>query len=70
MTDRAHWQADILDSRRCAIVGQAFQNMIITYTQTKKKRPIFMVLYLSIQLSCCNKHIAKMFIKCRTHTHW
>ena len=27
----------------------------LTYTQTKKIRPIFMVLYLLIQLSCINK---------------
>ena len=26
------------------------------YTQTKKKRPIFMVLYLSIQLRCRNRN--------------
>ena len=38
-----------------------------TYTQTKKKRPIFMVLYLSIQLRCCNKNKTKMFIKRPTH---
>ena len=37
------------------------------YTQTKKKRPIFMVLYLSIQLRCCNKNKTKMLIKCPTH---
>ena len=38
-----------------------------TYTQTKKKRPIFMVLYLSIQLRCRNKNKTKMFIKRLTH---
>ena len=37
------------------------------YTQTKKKRPIFMVLYLSIQLRCCNKNKTKIFIKRLTH---
>ena len=37
------------------------------YTQTKKKRPIFMVLYLSIQLRCRNKNKTKMFIKRPTH---
>ena len=41
------------------------QNVI--YTQTKKKRPIFTVLYLSIQLRCCNKSNTKMFIKRPTH---
>ena len=40
------------------------------YTQTKKKRPIFMVLYLSIQLRCCNKNKTKMFIKRPTHKNW
>ena len=37
------------------------------YTQTKKKRPIFMVLYLSIQLRFCNKNKTKMLIKRPTH---
>ena len=37
------------------------------YTQTKKKRQIFMVLYLSIQLGCCNKNKTKMVIKRPTH---
>ena len=37
------------------------------YTQTKKKRPIFMVLYLSIQLRFRNKNHTKMFIKRRTY---
>ena len=32
------------------------------YTQTKKKRPIFMVLYLSIQLRCCNKNKTFFFL--------
>ena len=40
------------------------------YTQTKKLRPIFMVLYLSIQLRCRNKNKTNMFIKRRTHKHW
>ena len=40
------------------------------YTQTKKKRPIFMVLYLSIQLRCCNKIKTKMIIKRQTHKKW
>ena len=40
------------------------------YTQTKKKRPIFMVLCLSIQLRCCNKNKTKMFIKRPTHKKW
>ena len=40
------------------------------YTQTKKKRPIFMVLYLSIQLRCRNKNKTTMFIKRRTHNNW
>ena len=40
------------------------------YTQTKKKRPIFMVLYLSIQLRCCNKNRTKMLIKRPTHKKW
>ena len=30
-----------------------------TYTQTKKKRPIFMVLYFLIQLRCRNKKISQ-----------
>ena len=30
------------------------------YTQTKKKPPIFMELYLSIQLRCCNKNKTKI----------
>ena len=33
----------------------------------KKKRPIFMVLYISIQLGCCNKNKTKMLIKRPTH---
>ena len=41
-----------------------------TYTQTKKLRPIFMVLYLLIQLRCRNKNKTKMFIKRRTHKNW
>ena len=41
-----------------------------TYTQTKKKRPIFMVLYLSIQLRCCHKNKTKMFIKRPTYKNW
>ena len=40
---------------------------ICIYTQTKKKHPIFMVLYLSIQLRCCNKNKTKMLIKRPTH---
>ena len=42
----------------------------VIYTQTKKKRPIFMVLYLTIQLRCYNKNKTKMFIKRRTHKNW
>ena len=41
-----------------------------TYTQAKKLRPIFMVLYLSIQFRCRNKSKTKMFIKRRTHKNW
>ena len=37
------------------------------YTQTKKKRPIFIMLYLSIQVRRRNKNKNKMFIKRRTH---
>ena len=37
------------------------------YTQTKKKRPIFMVLYLSIQVRCRNKSKNKLFVKRQTH---
>ena len=37
------------------------------YTQTKKKRPIFIVLYLTIQLRCYKKIKIKMFIKRPTH---
>ena len=37
------------------------------YTQTKKKRPNFMVPFLSIQLRSRNKNKTKMFIKRRTH---
>ena len=40
------------------------------YTQTKKKRPIFMVLYPSIQLICRNKNKTKMFKKRPTHKKW
>ena len=40
------------------------------YTQTKKIRPIFMVLYLLIQLRCLNKIYAKMFIKRPTYKSW
>ena len=36
------------------------------YTQTKKLRPIFMVLYLSIQLRYRNKNKTEMFFKRRT----
>ena len=36
----------------------------------KKKRPIFMALYLSIQLRCRNKNNTKMLIKRRTHKNW
>ena len=42
----------------------------LSFTQTKKKRPIFMVLYLSIQLRYRNKTKTKMFIKRRTHKKW
>ena len=45
-------------------------NIYLLYTQTKKLRPIFMVLYLSIQLRCCNKNKTKMFIKRPTNTKW
>ena len=45
-------------------------DMTTKYTQTKKKRPIFVVLYLSIQVRCRNKNKKKMFIKCRTHKNW
>ena len=37
------------------------------YTPTKKKPPIFMVLYLSIKLRCCNKNKTKMFFKRTTY---
>ena len=40
------------------------------YTQTKKIRPIFMVLYLLIQLRCLSKKYTKMFIKRPTHKSW
>ena len=43
---------------------------ICIYTQTKKKRPIFMVLYLSIQLRYRKKNKTKMSIKRRTHKKW
>ena len=43
---------------------------IYMYTQTKKQRPIFMVLCLSIQLRCRNKNKTIMFIKRRTHKNW
>ena len=36
----------------------------------KKKHPIFMVLYLSIQLRCRNKNKTNMFIKRQTHKNW
>ena len=36
----------------------------------KKKRPIFMVLYLSIQLRCCNKNQTKVLIKRPTRKKW
>ena len=39
----------------------------LKYTQTKKNRPIFMVLYLSIQLRCCSTNKTKMLIKRPTH---
>ena len=38
------------------------------YTQAKKKRPFFMVLYLSIQLRCPHKIIPKCFPNAR-HTN-
>ena len=43
--------------------------LFVIYTQ-KKKRPIFMVLYHSIHLRCCNKNKTKMFIKRLTHKKW
>ena len=43
---------------------------IYIYTQTKKKTPIFMVLYLSIQLRCYTKNKTKMSIKHPTHKTW
>ena len=46
------------------------QMLFTLYTQTKKKRPIFMVLYLSTQLRCRNKNKNKMISKRWTHTHW
>ena len=40
---------------------------ITMYTQTNKKRPMFMVLYLSILLRGYNKNKIKMLIKRPTH---
>ena len=37
------------------------------YTQTKKLRPFFMVLYLSIQLCFCHKNKTKIFSERETH---
>ena len=42
----------------------------LLYTQTKKIRPIFMVLYLLIQIRCLSKKYTKMFIKHPTHKSW
>ena len=48
-------------------VDHALQTTQKSYTQTKKKRPILMVLYFLIQLRCRNKYKTKMFIKRLTH---
>ena len=50
--------------------GQYPYRAVPLYTQTKKKRLIFMVLYLLIQLRCCNKNKTKMLIKRLTHKKW
>ena len=42
-------------------------NVYFDYTQTKKIRPIFMVLYLLIQLRCLSKNIPKCLSNVR-HT--
>ena len=66
-----HWNK--LKISRCTQHAhkQAFASIITCiYTQTKKKRPIFMALYLSIWLRCCNKNKPKIFIKCPTHKKW
>ena len=39
----------------------------MTYTQTKKKSPFFMVAYISIQLRCQDRNKPKMFPKSETH---
>ena len=39
----------------------------MVYTQTKKKRPIVMMMYLSIQLRCRNENRIKMLLNIR-HT--
>ena len=40
---------------------------VMRYTQTKKIRPIFMIMYLLIQLRCLSKKYTKMFIKRPIH---
>ena len=46
----------------CQKMCDAFHYLLDSiYTQTKKKRPIFMILYRSIHLRCCNKNKTKMF---------
>ena len=57
---------NLLRSLQCKQISIDIKG-ISTYTQTKKKRPLFMVLNLSIQLRCCNKNKTKMLINLR-HT--
>ena len=54
----------------CESLETSTEEFIAKYTQTKKLRPIFMVLYLSNQLRYRNKNKTKTFIKRRTLKNW
>ena len=60
------------DEFRVQISAWKVWNMchFVLYTQTKKKRPIFMLLCFSIQLRCCNKNKTKMLVKRPTNKTW
>ena len=44
-------------------------HIFLDYTQTKKTRPFFIVMYLSIQLRCQYKNNTKMFLKRQLHKY-
>ena len=67
---RGYWKSNnsLLNNKDyIKLAKDTIQEVIYTYTQPKKKRLIFIVLYLSIDLRYCNKNKTKMFIKRSTH---